>query len=148
VCFLCIADFDTALDLTEDVPLDCVGSVGWMAPEVLDDTGGEYGLAVDIYSFGMLLYELLTLRTPYYDQILMESRCCSVLPSVRLCVLSKSLVVSSSSWLSGDDPLMHGRAYVYCARARAGGGSCCVPFAPHSYAHSFSCVCVCVCVLV
>ncbi|CAK7327136.1 unnamed protein product [Dovyalis caffra] len=45
----------------------CVGTPRWMAPEVLRamDKRSIYGLEVDIWSYGCLLLELLTLQVPY-----------------------------------------------------------------------------------
>ncbi|KAF9677643.1 hypothetical protein SADUNF_Sadunf08G0128900 [Salix dunnii] len=45
----------------------CVGTPRWMAPEVLRtmDKCNTYGLEVDIWSYGCLLLELLTLQVPY-----------------------------------------------------------------------------------
>ncbi|XP_022760190.1 uncharacterized protein LOC111306664 isoform X3 [Durio zibethinus] len=45
----------------------CVGTPRWMAPEVLSamHKRNRYGLEVDIWSFGCLLFELLTLKVPY-----------------------------------------------------------------------------------
>ncbi|KAJ6769034.1 hypothetical protein OIU74_022657 [Salix koriyanagi] len=45
----------------------CVGTPRWMAPEVLQtmDKCNTYGLEVDIWSYGCLLLELLTLQVPY-----------------------------------------------------------------------------------
>lgn len=66
---LAIADFDTAQKVsTAGGATTCIGTPAWMAPEVMNarpDT--EYSFPVDIYSFGMVLYELLTLRMPYED---------------------------------------------------------------------------------
>ncbi|WNE41260.1 MAG: Serine/threonine-protein kinase PknD [Mycoplasmataceae bacterium] len=42
------------------------GVLPYVAPEVL--TGQSYSLASDIYSFGMVAYELLTGLPPYYDR--------------------------------------------------------------------------------
>jgi serine/threonine protein kinase len=39
------------------------GTYHWMAPEVLD--GQKYDEKVDVYSYGICLYELLTRRIPY-----------------------------------------------------------------------------------
>ncbi|XP_047333797.1 uncharacterized protein LOC124937558 [Impatiens glandulifera] len=48
-------------------PNVCVGTPRWMAPEVLGALHDDktYGLEVDIWSFGCLLVELLTLQVPY-----------------------------------------------------------------------------------
>ncbi|KAF5466065.1 hypothetical protein F2P56_016022 [Juglans regia] len=45
----------------------CVGTPRWMAPEVLRamHKSNAYGLEVDIWSFGCLILELLTLEVPY-----------------------------------------------------------------------------------
>ncbi|XP_059626617.1 uncharacterized protein LOC132269448 [Cornus florida] len=48
-------------------PNVCVGTPRWMAPEVFQAMHKRniYGLEVDIWSFGCLLLELLTLQVPY-----------------------------------------------------------------------------------
>ncbi|KAL0724052.1 hypothetical protein Bca4012_038651 [Brassica carinata] len=47
----------------------CVGTPRWMSPEVFRAMHEQnfYGLEVDIWSFGCLIFELLTLHIPYYD---------------------------------------------------------------------------------
>ncbi|KAF8111697.1 hypothetical protein N665_0073s0055 [Sinapis alba] len=47
----------------------CVGTPRWMSPEVFRAMHEQnfYGLEVDIWSFGCLIFELLTLQIPYYD---------------------------------------------------------------------------------
>ncbi|KDO18219.1 TKL protein kinase [Saprolegnia parasitica CBS 223.65] len=44
------------------------GTRYWMAPEILRANGTSYGLAADIYAFGVLLTELATGQLPYFDQ--------------------------------------------------------------------------------
>nr|AFN19672.1 serine/threonine receptor-like cytoplasmic kinase [Bambusa balcooa] len=48
-------------------PNVCVGTPCWMAPEVFQamHEKNQYGLEVDIWSFGCFLLEMLTLRIPY-----------------------------------------------------------------------------------
>ncbi|XVF66601.1 hypothetical protein PTKIN_Ptkin10aG0050600 [Pterospermum kingtungense] len=74
-----LCDFDRAVPLRSFLhtcciahlgippPDVCVGTPRWMAPEVLCamHKRNQYGLEVDIWSFGCLLYELLTLQVPY-----------------------------------------------------------------------------------
>ncbi|KAL0457149.1 UNVERIFIED_CONTAM: putative serine/threonine-protein kinase DDB [Sesamum latifolium] len=75
-----ICDFDRAIPLHSYShtcciahvgvpPADmCVGTPRWMAPEVFRamHKRNMYGLEVDIWSFGCLLLELLTLQVPYF----------------------------------------------------------------------------------
>ncbi|KAL5785640.1 hypothetical protein ACOSQ2_008032 [Xanthoceras sorbifolium] len=74
-----LCDFDRAVPLrsflhtcciahTGIPPPDvCVGTPRWMAPEVLRSMHKRniYGLEVDIWSYGCLIFELLTLQVPY-----------------------------------------------------------------------------------
>ena len=43
------------------------GTPGWIAPEVLESNNDHYTFAADIWSFGMVLYEMMTLKMPYYE---------------------------------------------------------------------------------
>ena len=52
--------FDTA-----KVPLGCVGTHHWIAPEVL--RGEEYSQAADVYSFGIILWEMIHRKIPFQD---------------------------------------------------------------------------------
>ncbi|XP_010259155.1 PREDICTED: uncharacterized protein LOC104598673 [Nelumbo nucifera] len=74
-----LCDFDRAVPLRSFLhtcclahvgippPDVCVGTPRWMAPEVLQAMHRRklYGLEVDIWSYGCLLLELLTLQVPY-----------------------------------------------------------------------------------
>ncbi|GLT78612.1 hypothetical protein SLA2020_501410 [Shorea laevis] len=74
-----LCDFDRAVPLMSSLhtcciahlgilsPNICVGTPHWMASEVLHAMHNHnlYGLEVDIWSFGCLLNELLTLQVPY-----------------------------------------------------------------------------------
>ncbi|PRP87907.1 hypothetical protein PROFUN_02644 [Planoprotostelium fungivorum] len=60
-----IADFDTAKKLTEDAQIakTAIGTPGFIAPEVWN--AEEYTYKCDVFSFGMVLYELLSLMRPF-----------------------------------------------------------------------------------
>ncbi|KAF4699801.1 hypothetical protein FOZ62_008013 [Perkinsus olseni] len=45
------------------LPLGCVGTHHWMAPEIL--RGEEYSQSADVYSFGMILWEMVYRMIPY-----------------------------------------------------------------------------------
>src|SRR6185503_9314667 len=42
------------------------GIISYMAPEILQ--GKEYTIASDVYSFGMIMWELITGRMPFWNQ--------------------------------------------------------------------------------
>lgn len=76
-----LCDFDMAIPLRSYLhtccighsgippPDVCVGTPRWMAPEVFQAMNKRsiYGLAADIWSFGCVLLELLTLQLPYSE---------------------------------------------------------------------------------
>ena len=44
---------------------DMVGSLIWCAPEIL--LGNRPSMASDVYAFGVIMFEILTLKTPFAD---------------------------------------------------------------------------------
>ncbi len=45
------------------------GTAAYMAPEILEYNGEQtYGSEVDMYSLGMLLYEMITLKQPFSNR--------------------------------------------------------------------------------
>ncbi|XP_071685901.1 uncharacterized protein [Rutidosis leptorrhynchoides] len=76
-----LCDFDRAVPLRSPLHTCCIGHMGvhppnvcvgtprWMAPEVYRTMHDPrlYGLEVDVWSFGCLILELLTLQVPYAE---------------------------------------------------------------------------------
>jgi serine/threonine protein kinase len=69
-----LCDFNVAVPLgnRNERRLEYAGTIRWMAPEVLrarytTDELHPYGKEADIWSYGMVLYEVLTLLLPYED---------------------------------------------------------------------------------
>ncbi|RHZ46364.1 hypothetical protein Glove_624g29 [Diversispora epigaea] len=60
-----ITDFGLCKPVTEKDPENIYGVIPYMAPETL--SRGEYTQASDIYSFGMVMLEVLTSYPPYYN---------------------------------------------------------------------------------
>jgi WD40 repeat protein/serine/threonine protein kinase len=67
-CIPKIADFGVAKLLTADLGQtqdgDIIGTPSYMAPEQASGKGQEVGPATDVYSLGVILYEMLTGRVP------------------------------------------------------------------------------------
>jgi serine/threonine protein kinase len=66
-----VADFGLSRTITSGI----AGSlVTWLAPEVVIEGGNEYGLPSDVYSFGIVMWELLTFQLPYDEELLVHPR--------------------------------------------------------------------------
>ncbi len=67
--YLTIGDFDTAKKImTIDGTKTCIGTPLWIAPEVINfgkEGKGTYTFSADIWSFGMVLYEMMTCQLPF-----------------------------------------------------------------------------------
>eukprot|EP00040_Diaphanoeca_grandis_P017182 m.89286 g.89286 ORF g.89286 m.89286 type:complete len:1208 (-) comp26282_c0_seq1:76-3699(-) len=50
-----------------------VGTLLWMAPELMGRRNNSYGKEVDVYSFGIVMWELLTLKTPWENEFSLTS---------------------------------------------------------------------------
>ena len=63
-CQVKIADFGLAcFDVAGENKTMEVGSYRWMAPEVL--LREQYGYPADVYSYGIIMYEMLTRQVPF-----------------------------------------------------------------------------------
>jgi len=71
VSYLTLGDFDTAKKIVAmDGTKTCVGSPLWIAPEIIgygNTCDVTYRFEADIWSFGMVLYEMMTCKLPFYE---------------------------------------------------------------------------------
>lgn len=51
-----------------------IGTVRFMAPEVLSSNGSHYDQKADVWSFGLVIWELMTAKLPYNEFNLEEVR--------------------------------------------------------------------------
>jgi serine/threonine protein kinase len=64
---------------------DVAGSVHWMAPEILNESPDVNLILADVYSFGIILWELLTREQPYAGlRFVTHQSCVPCVPCVRL----------------------------------------------------------------
>lgn len=59
-----ISDFGLARDFSQTTKMTQEGTIAWMAPEVIRT--GRYSKASDVFSYGVVLWELLTSQVPYH----------------------------------------------------------------------------------
>ncbi|MQL92929.1 hypothetical protein Taro_025574 [Colocasia esculenta] len=84
-----IADFGIACEEAYcDALSDDPGTYRWMAPEMIKHK--PYGRKVDVYSFGLLLWEMLTGRIPYEDMMPIQAAFAVVHKNLRPVIPSDS----------------------------------------------------------
>ena len=62
-----ICDFGTARELTHTVTTEQAGTRRWMAPEILRAAEARINKKCDLFSYGMVLFELFAHEIPYAD---------------------------------------------------------------------------------
>jgi tRNA A-37 threonylcarbamoyl transferase component Bud32 len=64
-----LIDFGMSIDLSDpasDTHLDGMGTLGYIAPEVFSSKKISSAKALDMFSFGVILYELMFITTPFF----------------------------------------------------------------------------------
>ena len=62
-----VCDFGTARSLTKTTVTNQAGTFRWMAPEIVDDVEASINKMCDVFSYGMVLYEIFDHKIPYAD---------------------------------------------------------------------------------
>ncbi|RHZ46782.1 hypothetical protein Glove_606g112 [Diversispora epigaea] len=106
-----ITDFGLCKPVTENDPEIIYGVIPYVAPETL--SRGEYTQASDIYSFGMVMLEVLTSYPPYYniphDANLVMDICKGLKPEIKCEIPQLLKELMEKCW--NFDPLNRPTAY-------------------------------------
>ena len=62
-----VCDFGTARNLPHTTTTMQKGTYRWMAPEIIEEIEGKINKMCDVFSFGMVLYEIFACKIPYDD---------------------------------------------------------------------------------
>ena len=62
-----LCDFGTARTLAKTTMTNQAGTYRWMAPEIVKDIETEINKMCDVFSFGMVIYEIFARKIPYAD---------------------------------------------------------------------------------
>ena len=63
-----LCDFGCARELTHTVTTDQAGTYRWMPPEIMMNFSARVNKKCDLFSYGMILFELFAHEKPYSDQ--------------------------------------------------------------------------------
>jgi len=67
----CICDFGSSIIVSPTCPLkEPAGTARWMSPEIHKQEVYDY--STDVWSFGMTLLEILSLKLPYHDVMVLD----------------------------------------------------------------------------
>lgn len=89
-----------------------VGTPLWMAPELMQSESGQYGKEVDVYSFGIVLWELMARRTPWEEEITVQG--------IEFSVALRSAVLAGERPRLPDAPEFPGRYVEFVQQCWAG----------------------------
>ena len=62
-----VCDFGTARTMAKTTMTNQAGTFRWMAPEVVEDIEASINKMCDVFSYGMVLYEIFDRKIPYAD---------------------------------------------------------------------------------
>ena len=62
-----ICDFGTARTMAQTAMTSQKGTYRWMAPEIVEDVEANINKMCDVFSYGMVLYEIFSGKIPYHD---------------------------------------------------------------------------------
>ncbi|GIM09673.1 hypothetical protein Vretimale_13525 [Volvox reticuliferus] len=117
-----LADFGLAINMVEERPISRVGTLDYMAPEVLrcpikqsmamtpaPGAPARYGFATDVWAVGIVTFELLTGLPPFASdcRYQAESRICSSLPPIfphSISPMARDFILRALAPIPGDRP--------------------------------------------
>ena len=70
-----VADFGLAAMVMPDIA-GALGTWQWLAPEVIDRLGSAYDCRSDVYSFGIVLWEICSIDIPFLEYLPLEEYSC------------------------------------------------------------------------